>query len=770
MNKLLSKLIMIFVPLIYAGSVCAQNKLFVFSNASGNNSGLDWNNAFTSIQHALNEAMVNNNIDTICIAEGTYYPEQLLPGYANNRMRTLHLSRGNLTILGSYNMITNQRNLDSFPTILSGEIGDTSRLTDNAHYLFVIMGDTINTLNNLFIDGIVFEKVYANNTTSINYNNSVGVNRLAGGALFTQHATVNMSNSIFRNNESLYTASSIFCAMGTINIDNVIFESNKSAQGGNVRIDRHGNINITRSIFSNNQSNQLAATILLESQNSVINTIKECEFVNNTGQTLFCTHESHTIMDYSQLSYNVARLDLLCNYRHNAAYTRNKIHNNTHQLDLFKLGLEQFLVAQNLIANNHGLDSARSALFSNNTLSSDKKIYNNSIVNNSTAQYLNTNQLNTILFKNNILAHNYFADTTSLYLHTHYNSYVQGKSDTTNGNINAIITTPYFKHYDTQYVNANFELEYCSPLINKGDTSNLYFTNLVLDLNNHARIVDQRIDLGAFEKQSDPNLLNNIGLSTIQDNHIPLKPICTANEWTYYRSTYHTDTVVMGIKWGSLNEDAKEEALVYLTKDTTPYAIYKSSGDSALSILPRNWHIDLGRTTLSIPISVQFFYSEREKEQISELFNNNGFQIDELTYITVPNSIDASTQLFDFNYNNHNYITHNITPNVINNLHAVTYTNLLTNLNGTLIIKAKKTNTSLHQSTIKKLTLSPNPTSNILYLDDHSLDGVEYYIYNVLGENIAKGWIKHSQINVRDLPLGIYVLMINNETIRFIKE
>src|SRR5690606_28768294 len=131
MIKHLLKTTFAMVILAISTQVQAQNVLHVDANASGNNDGSNWTDAYTSFHTALIVADSNLTVDTILIAGGTYAPEANLPGYTDLRSKSFWLKRSNLAIIGSYDASTGNRDLQNNPTILSAETGDTNVVTDN---------------------------------------------------------------------------------------------------------------------------------------------------------------------------------------------------------------------------------------------------------------------------------------------------------------------------------------------------------------------------------------------------------------------------------------------------------------------------------------------------------------------------------------------------------------------------------------------------------------------------------------------------------------
>jgi hypothetical protein len=92
------------------------------SAVSGSNSGLDWPNAFTDLQSALERALNTTcgQIDTILVAEGTYVPGQ-------TEDSTFALSE-NLALYGGYKSGGSDRNPARYQTILTGTL-DPNALT-----------------------------------------------------------------------------------------------------------------------------------------------------------------------------------------------------------------------------------------------------------------------------------------------------------------------------------------------------------------------------------------------------------------------------------------------------------------------------------------------------------------------------------------------------------------------------------------------------------------------------------------------------------------
>ena len=69
-----------------------------------------------------------------------------------------------------------------------------------------------------------------------------------------------------------------------------------------------------------------------------------------------------------------------------------------------------------------------------------------------------------------------------------------------------------------------------------------------------------------------------------------------------------------------------------------------------------------------------------------------------------------------------------------------------------------------------KLSVYPNPVSNILHINNNNLLGEEYEIYDMSGKLIIKGINNTNEINIETLMTGSYSLKIKNNIFNFIKK
>lgn len=104
---------------------------YVKMQGNDDSSGTTWDDAFATLQKALESAQSG---DQIWIAKGTYYPtKESLSSDA--RTKTFQMKNG-VEIYGGYSGMGTERNVTDYETILSGDIGVVGDPSDNAYHVF----------------------------------------------------------------------------------------------------------------------------------------------------------------------------------------------------------------------------------------------------------------------------------------------------------------------------------------------------------------------------------------------------------------------------------------------------------------------------------------------------------------------------------------------------------------------------------------------------------------------------------------------------------
>ncbi len=218
--------------------------IYVNINATGNNDGTSWPDAFTD----LNTALSNNQVGrSYWIAAGTY-----LPG--TSRTNSFALNTEETTLYGGFDgteTTLSDRDLDANQTILSGDINGN----DGTSVVYNSADRNDNSLSILkvfaqgcSIDGLTISGGQANDTSS---------------NLFQEGAAIDIKASDF-------------------SINKCVIEKNVVQRGGVIKaIDVSGTINITNTIMSDNLG-RFAPVLYARAANADLNVnLENCLIINN---------------------------------------------------------------------------------------------------------------------------------------------------------------------------------------------------------------------------------------------------------------------------------------------------------------------------------------------------------------------------------------------------------------------------------------------------------------------------------------------------------
>ncbi|MER0442436.1 choice-of-anchor Q domain-containing protein, partial [Emticicia sp. W12TSBA100-4] len=267
-------------------------RLYVNASATGGrNNGLTWEDAFTDLNSALLRPTFFCPVE-IWVAKGVYKPTN-----SNIRDAFFLTNKAQLSIYGGFDGTETQlstRNWKNNPTILSGEIGSPSSITDNSRHLFNL---NVNQGGSFKIDGFTLTKTYSEN----DFGGAIRCSSSSSDGLFT------ISNCIFTDNYALrggavmlsgspFASSTVL----TATITNCLFIKNQAIANPNVILPASGAIyssafingTITNCTFSDNVGLNSGGTIYIEksdlinSGNIILNyTVKNSIFWNNIPTT-----------------------------------------------------------------------------------------------------------------------------------------------------------------------------------------------------------------------------------------------------------------------------------------------------------------------------------------------------------------------------------------------------------------------------------------------------------------------------------------------------
>jgi hypothetical protein len=229
---------------------------YVKWDATGANNGSSWINAYTDLQSALSAASAG---DEIWVAAGTYKPTS-----GADRSVSFVLKHG-VAIYGGFagtEGLLTDRNIQANVTVLSGDIGAMSDISDNSYH--VVRNDGMNTT---VLDGFT---VMAGNANGSNPDDG------GGGLLNEFDGVLTVANSSFTNNAASFGGG--IQNYGTLQLSNsTISENSATNNGGGVF--NFGPLSILDSMVSNNSATIAGGILnydLLEISNTTI--------MNNTAQ------------------------------------------------------------------------------------------------------------------------------------------------------------------------------------------------------------------------------------------------------------------------------------------------------------------------------------------------------------------------------------------------------------------------------------------------------------------------------------------------------
>ncbi|CAL2093767.1 putative repeat protein (TIGR02543 family)/predicted secreted protein (Por secretion system target) [Tenacibaculum sp. 190524A05c] len=233
-----------------------STRVYVSENATGNNTGASWTDAYTSLKDALDDGVRGKK--EIWITRGTYKPSS-----TNNRNDRFNINIEGLKIYGGFagnETSLNQRDYFNNRTILSGDLlgNDDANVTfnnttrsDNSLRIINVTG------NNVLIDGVIISGGYADATS--------GDGRFGAGlSLNPNISDFSIKNTTVKNNVAYWAAGLNLSASisGTVNysVDACVFDNNLSSNAATAMyvIPASGtgmmNFKLSNSLFKNNRT------------------------------------------------------------------------------------------------------------------------------------------------------------------------------------------------------------------------------------------------------------------------------------------------------------------------------------------------------------------------------------------------------------------------------------------------------------------------------------------------------------------------------------
>lgn len=484
--------------------------IYVNQNAEGENNGTSWENAYIDLDFAIH----NSNKGEIWLARGTYIPSTDLEGNVptNEYAKTFKLKKG-IEIYGGFlgnELKREQRDWENNLTVLSGDVGVTGDLSDNAYH--VVSSEYTKDLDGAILDGLTIKDGYAYFQES-------------GAGIYVQYAPVGtfiIRNCIIENNYSFREGGGMYIFNSKPIIENNIFRNNQSFRGGAIYL-YYSSATIKNNMFINNRADNYEMIGSSSLSGGAINVSSYASPIisNNAIIDNYAAHEGGGIT---------------IDNNYHVVFQNNFVSENSSNKGggIFLENSESFFF-NNVIHKNNAEQGG--GIYIDYTPQGPQFINNTIIDNNSElgggAMYLlgsAVNIVNSIFYNNSpsdrqIVANSYAGNWAPK---IQYSSFENGElAISSYGNEllfeNNFETTPIFVDAE----NNNFAIHENAQLINSGTVSNSILQKpwrgsndeLILlpntDFAGNPRIIDY-IDLGAYEFQ------NPLSYHSIEKNNNPL--------------------------------------------------------------------------------------------------------------------------------------------------------------------------------------------------------------------------------------------------------
>ncbi len=290
--------------------------LYVKQNATGNNNGSSWNNAYTDLQNAIAASSFN---DEIWVAKGTY-----TPGTSRSDSFSLKNFVGIYGGFAGNETSRSQRNWENNETILSGDIGTVGDNSDNSYNVvvtsnitptaildgFTISGGNSNSfLNSAAVGG----GIYISNGSPTLANLVITDNsaRRDGGGMYYQNSSPTLTNISFNNNFAGRNGGGIYSFRSNSILSDVTFENNVAAAGGAI-FNWQSNLDLINGSFKFNVAQSGAGGAIynyFSDDSSITNSLFQLNTSTDVGGAIYNRGNSNdtTIINNTTFTGNIGR-------------------------------------------------------------------------------------------------------------------------------------------------------------------------------------------------------------------------------------------------------------------------------------------------------------------------------------------------------------------------------------------------------------------------------------------------------------------------------
>jgi subtilisin family serine protease len=270
--------------------------VYVDAAATGEQSGLSWQDAFTDLQTILKYAKDNPGILEVRVAQGVYHPA----GPGGDRYVSFALING-LVLRGGYAGVQSEnpdaRDVSAFPTILSGDLNEDDEpeflnFQENSYH--VVAGKNLDS--NTVLDGFVIQAgnssgmdVHANGAGMLNRD---GSNPVIMDCTFIRNLSSGSGSGMYNENSNPHLIRCRFgdnsmggnSGGGMYNLDSspivedCEFIANEGGVGGGMANDGSGSVQLVRCLFKDNQASFGGGLYTRDNCSPIV---VDCTFENN---------------------------------------------------------------------------------------------------------------------------------------------------------------------------------------------------------------------------------------------------------------------------------------------------------------------------------------------------------------------------------------------------------------------------------------------------------------------------------------------------------
>jgi hypothetical protein len=249
-----------------------RTNIYVDTRAAGANDGSDWNNAFNSLQDALDKAQPGNIIK---VAQGTYTPDigqNYTPGDYTVSFTIPNgvILKGGFAGIGNSNPDT--QNIDTYKSVLSGDLSRNDNLIEDVYDLY----SEITRLDNSFH---VVTAQDVDNSTLLEGLTIKGGNSIDGAGILLINSDIVLMQCTIRENRVGFLSgdgasgwgegAGISCLLGRPTIKDCIFYNNWAGRMGGGIYNLCSNPTITGCAFINNSAGKEGGGIYNNDSNCI---------------------------------------------------------------------------------------------------------------------------------------------------------------------------------------------------------------------------------------------------------------------------------------------------------------------------------------------------------------------------------------------------------------------------------------------------------------------------------------------------------------------